>query len=261
LYYDYASLIGASRAENAKVTALLSKAIALKPEYKEARLRLVWALLSDRNWNEALKHLGELKQVDEKLAVSLFRAMAYANFHAGKQEEAVRAADRARQYAKTPEDIQATEELKLLVNQPVAAPLARAETVVRPAPVARRQEAPTEDEDRPRPERKLVNREPAAAESVDPSSSLRKPSTLKIEGALEHFDCMGKIARLRIVAGGKRLSFAILEPASISIAGTGAGTFDFSCGAQKARPVALEYEPKEDKKLGTAGTLRSIEFR
>jgi hypothetical protein len=57
------------------------------------------------------------------------------------------------------------------------------------------------------------------------------------------------------------VALAILDPTTITITGKGTGSLDFSCGRQQPLPVAIEFENKADAKLGTAGVVKSIEFR
>jgi hypothetical protein len=52
----------------------------------------------------------------------------------------------------------------------------------------------------------------------------------------------------------------VADPAKIVI--RGGGERSLGCGAQKPpRSLNVEYNPKADKKLGTAGEVESIEFR
>jgi hypothetical protein len=85
------------------------------------------------------------------------------------------------------------------------------------------------------------------------------PPTTRIEGTLQRFDCLGKSARLLIISGGKSLAFAIADPDIVTINGN-KSKIEFSCGQQKRIPVALEYQPIENKSLGTIGNIRSIQF-
>jgi thiol-disulfide isomerase/thioredoxin len=87
------------------------------------------------------------------------------------------------------------------------------------------------------------------------------PTTTRIEGTLQRFDCLGKSARLLILSEGKRLAFALVNPDVISIKGNNSSTINFSCGLQKAVSLVLEYEPIENKSLGTMGNIRSIEIK
>lgn len=85
------------------------------------------------------------------------------------------------------------------------------------------------------------------------------PSGTKVEGVLQRFDCLGKQARLAVLSDGKLVQILVGEPDKIVL--SGGGQTSLVCGAQKpARPVTVTYNPKPNKKLGTAGEAVSIEF-
>ena len=82
----------------------------------------------------------------------------------------------------------------------------------------------------------------------------------KVEGTLQKFDCLGSLGRLIIQTGdGKVVHILVGDPGKIQIAGGGDTTL--VCGAQKdPRRVLVLYNPKINKKMGTAGEAVSIEF-
>jgi hypothetical protein len=82
----------------------------------------------------------------------------------------------------------------------------------------------------------------------------------KVHGALKQVDCLGKQARL-VVEGEdhKTLKLLIVDPGKIAISGE--GELALGCGAQKARHVSVEYFPKANTRLGTAGEVATIEFQ
>jgi hypothetical protein len=83
----------------------------------------------------------------------------------------------------------------------------------------------------------------------------------RFHGTLKQVDCLGKQARL-VLQGDDRKTVKLLvsEPGKISI--TGAGELTLGCGAQgKPRRVAIEYFPKPNARLATAGEVATIEFQ
>ena len=84
--------------------------------------------------------------------------------------------------------------------------------------------------------------------------------TGKITGSLTQVDCLGKQARL-VVLGEDRKTVKLLvkDPAQIVI--VGAGETKLGCGVQKPRRVTIEYFPKPDARLATAGEVATIEFQ
>lgn len=82
----------------------------------------------------------------------------------------------------------------------------------------------------------------------------------KVEGALQRFDCLGKLSRLAIrTDDGKLTQLAVRDPAQIGISN---GEKMMTCGIQKpVRRVQVQYIAKPDKRLGTVGDATTIEFR
>jgi len=82
----------------------------------------------------------------------------------------------------------------------------------------------------------------------------------KIVGSLKQVDCLGKQARL-VVEGDdhKTVRLLVSDPGKIVIAGTNQA--QLGCGLQKPRRVAIEYFPKADTRLATAGEVATIEFQ
>ncbi len=82
----------------------------------------------------------------------------------------------------------------------------------------------------------------------------------KVSGSLKQVDCLGAQARLLVqITGGATLKLLVVNPGQISI--SGGGEQSLGCGAQKARPVLIEYWAKSNARLGTTGEVASIEFQ
>jgi hypothetical protein len=82
----------------------------------------------------------------------------------------------------------------------------------------------------------------------------------KATGLLKQVDCLGAKTRL-VVEGDDRKTTKLLlsDPDKVAIIGGGDRTM--SCGPQKARRVTIEYFPKADPRLATAGEIATIEFQ
>ncbi len=73
-------------------------------------------------------------------------------------------------------------------------------------------------------------------------------------------DCLGKQARLILQGSDKKLvKLLVTDPTRIVI--TGGGERALGCGVQKSRAVAIEYFPKSNARLATAGEVATIEFK
>ena len=86
-----------------------------------------------------------------------------------------------------------------------------------------------------------------------------KPSG-KLDGSLKQVDCLGSQMRLVIVGtDGKITRLLVTDPGKVVI--LGGGSQDLGCGPQKLRRVSLEYFPKTNARLATAGEVATIEFQ
>jgi tetratricopeptide (TPR) repeat protein len=87
------------------------------------------------------------------------------------------------------------------------------------------------------------------------------PRGQEIEATLERVDCLGARARLQLkTAAGKPLALLIAEPGKVALIGLKEATL--GCGPQKPpKRVKVEYAPKPDPKLGTAGEVLIVEFQ
>lgn len=82
----------------------------------------------------------------------------------------------------------------------------------------------------------------------------------KVEGTLTRVDCLGKQARLVVQGADQKLvRLLVTDPGKIAVTG-GGGERAFGCGAQKAH-VIIEYFPKPNPRLATAGEVATIEFQ
>jgi tetratricopeptide (TPR) repeat protein len=82
----------------------------------------------------------------------------------------------------------------------------------------------------------------------------------RAQGTLKQVDCLG--ARFRLViqgADGKLTRLLIGNPGQVTV--EGGGELALSCGVQQPpRRVVVQYHPKSDAKLATAGEVATIQF-
>jgi len=254
LYYDYARA-----ASDASVRIpLLKKAIALDPSYQEAHRYLASCLLQDRKYQEAIDQLSQLKGIKAEQAFSFYHEWAYADLLLEKFDDAQKAAELARKYARTPQDTTTAEDLL----RAIASKRERHEAFVqqpnRLGALPARVPDDHDPDERPTIRRREQREEPKTAEPKSDPAPLPKPA---VRGVLQQIDCLGKTVRLRVLANGKAVALAITDPQKVTVNGSPTGTLDLTCGPQKAKTVTLEYDPHVDPKLGTAGIVTSIDFR
>ncbi len=82
----------------------------------------------------------------------------------------------------------------------------------------------------------------------------------KTAGVLKEVDCLGKQFRLLVQSSdGKSIRLLISDAGNVAL--SGGGELTLTCGEQKPRHVVIEYFPKANAHLGTAGEVATIEFQ
>jgi hypothetical protein len=82
----------------------------------------------------------------------------------------------------------------------------------------------------------------------------------KLSGSLKQVDCLGSQIRLVVDGDDRKITKLLIpDPGKITIGGGGEQTL--ACGLQKPRRVSIEYFPKPNTRLATAGEVASIEFQ
>jgi hypothetical protein len=64
-----------------------------------------------------------------------------------------------------------------------------------------------------------------------------------------------------VTAGDNQILLAIMDPGRVAIKGSPTGDVNLACGPQKGKLVVVEYDSRQDAKLGTVGDVLSIEFQ
>jgi tetratricopeptide (TPR) repeat protein len=78
-------------------------------------------------------------------------------------------------------------------------------------------------------------------------------------GVLKQVDCLGKRMRLVVVGDNhETIKLLVTDPAQVSVLN---GAQSFGCGSQPGRRVRVEYFPKANAKMATAGEVATIEFQ
>jgi len=227
MYLDYSRLL---RGEDKRAEALaaLKRATEIDPNDRDARLELGYAYLAGDKYAEALAQLQMVKSVTPEQAFRYFHAMTYAYYRLDRKAEAKAEAAKCRKFAKTTGEIARLDQLVEALDYVPRAP-------------APRQDRPAGD----------------AAEA--PPRKLRLREALAVaEGTLQQIDCMDGKIRMRIGVGAERMSFAILDLASVAM--KDGAPMDFTCGPQNPRRIRIEYEAKEGVMPGTVGVARTIQF-
>ena len=259
LYYDHARSLYQSGSEDSEIEPLLRKAITLRPDHREARYLLAFSLYRQKRFGEALVNFARVKTVTPEQAVSFYRAVAYANYQIGRKEEAKKAANLAKKYARSPSEIEQVEQLDRWIEWAEEAKEAAstAQTLKTPLVTA----SDDVGEVVPRLIRRPRRSDEPKRQEEEIEVILTGPETSFVDGTLTQVDCSGNKARLHIVSENEPMVLAILDPTKIVIKGSQIGPVDLTCGPQQARHVVVGYVAKEGTGLEATGVVKSIEFR
>ncbi len=80
----------------------------------------------------------------------------------------------------------------------------------------------------------------------------------KVKGKISQIDCVGRVVRLTVrTPDGKLVRLLVSDAQNLAV--LGAGELSLKCGAAPpARTVSIEYQPKANAKLGTAGEVVTV---
>jgi tetratricopeptide (TPR) repeat protein len=253
LYYDYATVLREVNERDSSAIPVLKRAVELDPAYQDAQQFLAFCLMSDGKYQDAVDHFGKVKHIKIEQAFAYYHAIAYADYQLEKWDDAQKAAEAARKYAREPQDMASAEDMLRALSQERER---RAMIAQQMAAVAAEQTIPRRAAEAAAPAEKpkqLISR------ADGPDAAPARPSMV---GTLRQVDCLGKVVRLHITAAGqKQVALAITDPGSVAVKGAAGGTVDLACGPQKGKLVIVEYRNRQDAKLGTIGDVRSLEFQ
>jgi hypothetical protein len=109
-------------------------------------------------------------------------------------------------------------------------------------------------------EAKFSEGSPTATEKPVPWWEGPKPEG-KFTGTLRQVDCLANHQARLILEGSDRKLTKLLIADPAKVAYTGNGEVTLGCGVQKPRRVSIEFFPKPNSKLSTAGEIATIEFQ
>jgi tetratricopeptide (TPR) repeat protein len=111
LYYHYSLAVRAAGQPDTAAIPLLKKAVALNPEFAEARQFLAFCLLQDGKYQDAVDNFKQVKHIKAIQAFSYYHALSYAYYKLGKWDDAQNAAEAARKYAREAQQIGTADEM------------------------------------------------------------------------------------------------------------------------------------------------------
>jgi len=251
-YIEYARL----EPDNEKATQALLKATGINPKLDEP-----FAMLAARD-TDPQKQLAHWKAATERNPrnAAYWKALAECYLAEHNYREAANAWTQGEQAATDPAERQHMQQARLAIEQQ--------RLDYEDAEKRRKAEEDAREIDRLKQEAvarvhqleaKYNEGAPKSAAAPVPWWEGPKPPG-KVSGKLQEVDCLGSTARL-IVEGADHKMVRLLVADSSNVAITGAAGQTLGCGKQSPRAVSIEYFPKVNTRLGTAGEVATIEFQ
>ncbi len=249
MHFDYGMLL-AERGHRTEAITVLQRAAGLNPTDRLTHLNLGFLLVQDGSYGEALTEFRATKTVRPDEAYRFFFAAAYAHYRLGEKMQARTAAESGLKYAKTQEERASVQQLvaALVEDRPTAPARSALERATVSEPVFGSEGRPRLERAPMQPESEKKTAETAAVTSDWPV----------VDGTLEAVECLGKTARLRVLAGGRPLAFDVTDPERVQIRSGSGAAVEFSCGRQGGKQIRIEYEPKPGGP--SQGVVRALEF-
>ena len=227
LCYRYAILAEDAGLPASEIRPALERAVALNPGFDDARYALGLLEKNAGRYEQALTQLRLMRTITPTRAFAYYTAMASLLDDLGRHDEAKAAALQAQRHAATAEQRNYAAELAYIADTDLAVHFTRDAE-------GRAQLATTR----------------APRDSADWNPFIEPEDQIRTErGTLREVQC-GSSTRFRIDTGRGPLTVAMPDPSRVQVRN---GPSEFTCGAQSAQQVTVEYNKQ--------GILRGIEFR
>jgi len=235
LCYRYAMLAETAGLAADEVRPALQRALALNPEFDDARYNLALLEKNARQFEAALEHLHAMKVIAPVRAYDYWAAMADAYNEIGRRDEAIAAAKKAAAHATTPAGRASAAQLIHMAQTDLAVEFSH------------------DANGRPQ---LVTTRIPHNASNwnpfIEPGDDIRR-----VQGTLREIECGEKGMRILVDTTGGPLKLAIPDPSHVQMRNAPA---EFTCGPQPASPVTAEYAVTKAPEHGD-GIVRGLEFR
>lgn len=236
LCYQYANLADDAGAPPDEISAALQQAIELEPDFDDARYKLGLIENNRGRYEAALAQFRAMRAVSTGRAYAYWTAVASALTETDQREQAKDAADKAKQYATTPDERSAAIELRYAAATDLTVQLSR---------------------DANGNLQMVTARKPHGSDDwnpfVEPSDNM-----VSLEGQIQRVECnAGQITGFRVGSASTAVEVLLPDPAHVLIRG---GTPEFVCGAEDGRKVAIQYAAFANHQQA-AGILRGMQFR
>ena len=233
LCYRYAVLAGMAGLANDEVRPALERAIALQPDFDDARYMLALLEKNAAHYEAAVTQLRAMRRVAPVRLYDYWSILSDALNELDQRTDAVAAADQAAHYARNPQERARAAQLGYFAQTDLAVQLSR---------------------DSNGREQMVTTRVPHESDwnpFIEAGDDIRR-----VQGTVKEIDCGDKVTRFVVEAGAARLRLVISDPSRVRMRNAPA---EFVCGPQEANQVLVEYAVAKNK--GTDGVVRGMEFR
>jgi tetratricopeptide (TPR) repeat protein len=237
LCYRYGMLEQDAGLSADEVRPALERAVALRPEFDDARYSLALLESNAGNYETAVAHLRAMRRVGAARAYAYWSAMAYALGEMGKREESKEAAQRAMEHASTSTERANAAQLVYVAQTDLAVQFTRdanghAQIVTTRVP------------------HNTTDWNPF----IEPSDKI-----LRVAAKLRELHCNGgRATGIGIDTAEGRLTLTIPDASHVLMRNAPS---EFICGPQAANTVLVEYAGSEAQGGSADGVLRGMEFR
>jgi Tfp pilus assembly protein PilF len=237
LCYRYAVLAQDAGLSSDEVRPALERAVALKPEFDDARYSLALLESNAGHYEAAVAHLRAMRSIVPARAYGYWTAMAYALGELGRRDESKAAAQRAMEHASTPAERANAAQLAYIAQTDLAVQFTRDAN-------GHAQLITT------RVAHNTANWNPF----IEPGDKIHR-----VVATLREFRCAdGRTIGIAIDTTQGRLTLAIPDASHVLMRNAPS---EFICGPQTAATVTIEYAASEVQGESADGVLRGMEFR
>jgi tetratricopeptide (TPR) repeat protein len=232
--YRYALLADAAALSTDEIRSALQRAIALRPDFDEARYKLALLEKNAGHFEAAVRELRAMRTIAPARAYAYWSAMADACNELGRRSEAMEAAHKAAQHALTPSERARAENLAYVAETDFAVQSARG--------VDGRVEM-------------ITTRVPHQS-AADWNPFVEAGDDVRVvKGILREIECAEGVTRLHLDASGGLLTLAIEDPSRIRMRNA---PDELTCGPQQDVIVDVQYAAS--KSASGDGLIRGIDF-
>jgi tetratricopeptide (TPR) repeat protein len=236
LCFQYAVLADKAGVPSDEIRPALARAIALKPDFDDARYRLALLDKSAGRYELALAGLRAMHVVAPSRAFAYWSAIADSSNELDRRAEAQAAAQKAREYASTAAEHAQATQLLYIAQTDIATEFTRDS--------AGRQYLTT---------KRVPHDSPDRNPFIEPGDRIRR-----VQAALNSVDCSGGNLAVSIETAEGPLKLSIPDPSHVEIDN---GPAEFTCGAQSGTAVTVDYAVVRATNPKVDGIVRGMRFK